>query len=371
MMFASRLTLSSKGLSGRWQSTGNICMVLCGLFLFESVNLAQDTSLPDPKLSWEIGPTGCQASLRGLAAPQPNVVWACGSGATVIRSVDGGASWTSCGPDTWPELEYRSIFAWNESRACIASAGSPAVILRTQDGGSSWQEVFRHASPAAFFDGLHFWDAERGIAFSDPVDGKLLLVETRDGGNSWQVSDPDLIAVSRPGEAGFAASNSALLLDVGGRAWIGTGGATSRQSRIYSRSSWQAEWQALNCPLPSASTQGIFSLASDGTRLVAVGGDYRPDQVSPVTAAVSSDGGRTWKLPAQPPSAYRSAVSWVVTSGHSFWLAVGPSGSDWSGDVDVWTQFSPHGFHALATVDDAVFAVGSQGKFARLAIAND
>lgn len=327
-------------------------------------------------LAWELGPTGTRASLRGLCAATDQVIWACGSGGAVIRSLDGGSSWTEVGPARFTELEFRSIHAWSEQRACIASAGTPAVILSTLDGGDSWQETYRHQSPQAFFDGLRFWDENRGVAFSDPVDGKLLIVETHDGGKSWSEIDRNLLPASRDGEAGFAASNSALALGRDGRVWIGTGGVVANTSRVFQRPGWEAKWQTSHCPIPSSAAAGIFSIARHSKQLVAVGGDYRAGEVSKLTAAVSTDDGASWSAATHPPPAYRSAVvampaQWSGGSTRVRYVTTGPTGSDISTDGHHWIPLNAQadasqGFHALATSPHEVFAVGSDGRFARL-----
>ncbi len=328
--------------------------------------------MPAVEVSWELGPTGTQASLRGLSAVDDQTIWACGSGATVLRSVDGGSSWRDCGPSGFAQLEFRSIHAWSETSACLASAGTPAVILRTDDGGDSWDEVYRCDARQAFFDALRFWDDQRGIAFSDPADGKLLVVQTHDGGKHWQPVATDLLPPALEGEAGFAASNSSLCVGAGGRIWIGTGGVVSPSSRIHMRAGWAARWEVVTCPLPSGPAQGIFSIAARrpaGSLLVAVGGDYRLDAESKQTAAFSNDFGTSWQLAKTPPSSYRSAVVGLpATEGSTItFIATGPTGSDYSTDGSDWTLFSHSGFHVLAvTPSGSVFAAGSNGRFARL-----
>ncbi len=326
------------------------------------------------EFNWEIGPTGTQASLRGLDAPSDQTVWACGSSATVIRSQDGGSSWIECGPTDFAWLEFRSIHAWDSNSACIASAGTPAVILRTTDGGRSWQEVYRHASPDAFLDGLKFWDEQRGIAFGDPIDGKFLVVESQDGGRTWAVATTSDQPGSLEAEAAFAASNSAMHLGDNGRVWIGTGGQTGQNSRIFTREDWDTTWVALPSPMRSGSAEGIFSLAYDGQsqRLVAVGGDYRAGEPSATVAAYSDDGGIQWKLADQPPSEFRSAVvrSPPLDRNVGWFLATGPSGTDVSEAGENWRRISDTGFHALAVPrrpgSSVMFAAGADGKFAVL-----
>ncbi|MEM8734034.1 MAG: YCF48-related protein [Planctomycetota bacterium] len=351
---------------------GFLCLPLMPLSFLGSA-AAQETAR---KFSWELGPTGSKSSLRGLAAPTDKAIWACGSQATVLRSVDGGNSWENVSPGGFDEVEFRSIHAWSATEACIASAGQPAVILRTDDGGESWQEVFRADDEAAFFDGMQFWDEERGIVFSDPVGATMLVLETNDRGATWATIEPGQLVPVLDGEAGFAASNSSIAVASGGRVWIGTGGQTVQESRVHMRTEWEKYWQAVPCPLESGSASGIFSIAMAAKRMVAVGGDYRPDATSKTTAALSDDDGKSWRLVKQPPPAYRSAVGFlplqkpvgnrVSQTESGLWIAVGPSGSDWSVDGDQWQNFSDTGFHVLAIGETRVFAAGSDGRFAVL-----
>jgi photosystem II stability/assembly factor-like uncharacterized protein len=324
-------------------------------------------------VEWELGPTGSKASFRSIAAPSSQVIWIGGSQGTILKSTDGGNSWANCSPLGFAALEFRGLHAWDAQRACAASAGSPAVILLTEDGGQSWSTRYQHDSPQAFFDGLRFWDANHGIALSDPVDGRWLMVETGDAGVSWQaLSDAPLASVD---EAAFAASNSALIVQGAGAAWFGTGGAPAEASRIFWRAAGDEPWQAAVCPLPSQQSSGVFSLAYQADIMVAVGGDYRPEAQSTLTAAWSEDRGRTWQAASVPPPAYRSAVVALPseaslyldqTSVAARFLATGPTGSDYSVDGRRWVNFTSTGFHALAATEQGLFAVGSEGRFARL-----
>jgi photosystem II stability/assembly factor-like uncharacterized protein len=337
--------------------------------------VAQEASA-QVSLEWDIGPTGSKASFRGISSPSANNIWLSGSRSTVLRSVDGGSSWINCSPE-YGELELRSIVAHSETHACIASAGTPAVILRTTDAGKNWKEVYRHDSKQAFFDGMKFWDEKRGVAFSDPIDGKFLIVTTDDGGSSWQQIDPSLLHQVTQGEAAFAASNSSLLIGEEGQIWIGTGGTNNAASRVHYRPNWQSAWQIQNAPIPSDAAAGIFSLYRspqkvDGKRplLVAVGGDYRPDASSLVTSVLSYDDGLTWQVAKNPPQQFRSAV--VAVEGPQptsvLWVTVGPNGSDYSLDGQVWSEFSTQGFHTISTFGQHVFAAGAGGRFARLKV---
>ncbi len=323
------------------------------------------------EFDWELGPTGTKASLRGLGVGADGSVWASGSGGTVLRSEDGGSRWEDVGPADASEADFRSIHAWDRRRAIIASTTAPAVVLLTTDGGASWREVFRESNPRAFFDALRFYSPDEGLLFGDPTDGVLWIGETRDGGRDWRRIDRRLLPEVDPGTAGFAASNSALVVAPDGRAWIGTGGAERRQARIYFRPPAGAAWRVADCPLPSGPSRGVFSIALGRVQgretLVAVGGDYRSEESSRPCAASSTDGGATWVAAAEGPGGYRSAVAFFQSGSRSMFVCTGPGGSDGSADGMRWHRLSSQGFHVLAASGNRLYAAGADGRFARLA----
>ncbi len=192
---------------------------------------------------------GSQASLRGLSVTahsttnQP-VVWASGSKGTILITSDLGKQWQSVGPAAYPELEFRSLHAWNEQSAMVASAGTPAIVLKTTDAGKSWREVYRDAHPKAFFDGLKFIDEKRGVLFGDPIDGCFTVLTTEDAGESWRMVTRDALPAAREGEAAFAASNSAMIVAEPGSIWIGTGGCNSPHSRVLVSHDFGKSWSA-------------------------------------------------------------------------------------------------------------------------------
>jgi photosystem II stability/assembly factor-like uncharacterized protein len=153
------------------------------------------------------------------------------------------------------------------------------------------------------------------------------------------------------------------------------------QSTVLRSNDLGQTWHDSLCPIPSGEASGVFSIASvPSGRLVAVGGDYRPDQHSPYKAAYSDDAGKTWHLSAVQPNAFRSSVVVLTTAEGSsdtegssdiegssqFWVATGPSGTDISPDGEHWVNGSTQGFHALAShPNGTLIAVGSEGRFGR------
>lgn len=330
-----------------------------------------DVETPIPRPAWLQLDTGSGASLRGISALDADTAWVTGSGGAVLRTLDGGETWQRLPVEGAEELDFRDVEAFDADTAVLMTAGQPARLYHTADGGRTFTLAHESPHPEAFFDGVAFWDRDRGLAFSDPVDGQFLIVRTEDGGRSWQPVPTDGFPVPLAGEAGFAASGSSLQLADGGRAWIGLGGAAAR---VLRSADYGQTWEVSNSPIyqgqPSA---GIFSLAVQDDLLVAAGGDYQQPERSEETLARSEDGGVTWALAATPPpSGHRAAVVFVEpgppTQPGMTVLSVGRSGCDLSRDAgNTWERFADDGFYTLSRGNDgSVWTAGSDGRTARL-----
>ncbi len=323
---------------------------------------------------WQSFDTRTQASLRGLVAVSKDVAWACGSKATIVETIDGGKSWLLHAIPNLKDVEIRSIHAWDSDKAIVATAGQPALILKTVDRGASWKTTYEHRSPQAFFDGLKFWNDRSGIAFSDPVDGGLLIVKTDDGGDSWKAIEPSAVPKTDTGEAGFAASNSSIHAFGSQLAWIGLGGGSDGPSRIFRTQDAGSTWTSHTAPsIVRGTSSGIFSIAFENkSKGIAVGGDYNKLSVDTENIAITEDGGLSWRAPqTNRPRGFRSSVlalpSISSLEPKSTWLACGPSGCDWSSDGEKWFALSETGFHVIDVAKDhAVWAAGSMGRVARM-----
>lgn len=340
---------------------------------------SQDEALPKTKDSgtaiagWHALPTGSDASLRGLSAVSSQVAWAGGSEGTVLRTIDGGSTWTRHPVPGAEELQFRDIEAFDDQRAVLMTAGHPARLYRTDDGGATFQLTHESPYAAAFFDGFDFWDEDRGLVMSDPVDGVLLLLTTDDGGRSWQRISKDRLPPTLEGEAGFAASGTNVAVSGSDLVWVGTGG---QAARVFRSDDGGRSWSVHATPMASgASSKGLFSIAfRDSQHGLALGGDYQEAENPAGNIARSNDGGKTWTtIQGPPPGGHRACV--VHLPGHSktTWLAVGRAGTDLSfDDGESWTPLSEVGFYAADVADDGtVWAVGDAGRSARLRWAAD
>jgi photosystem II stability/assembly factor-like uncharacterized protein len=315
--------------------------------------------------AWQLTPTGSTANLRGLSAVSADVAWTSGSQGTVLRTLDRGATWQNVSPPGTSSLQFRDIEAFDADTAVILSigTGTDSRVYVTSDGGRNWTLSFTNDHPDAFYDCMTFFDRKRGLALSDPVDGRFRLIATEDGGRSWRVVQADMPA-ALPGEFAFAASGQCLVSTGGKHAWFATGGGA--QARVFRSDDRGETWQVAATPIRSGPSAGIFALAfRDSRHGLAVGGDFATPTSAPDALAVTADGGATWRLVADPPNEYRSGAHWITGRDA---VVVGPSGSDVSQDQgQTWQRFDSGSFDTVDCANpNACWASGTQGRVAYL-----
>lgn len=334
------------------------------LLLFSSVTVPRVVAA-----QWQAQSSPTEVELRGLSVISPNVVWASGQRGTVVHTLDGGVTWLR---DTIPgagALDLRAIAATSPATAHAISIGDSSRVYRTADGGRTWSVRWSATRKGTFLDAIRFWDARHGIAMSDPVGGKLLVIVTDDGGDTWQEIPAERLPPALEGEGGFAASGTCLAVQGETDAWIATGGASS--ARIFHTSDRGRTWTVHDTPLRAGvASAGVFSVAFRDARHGTIsGGDYQKPDLRGRNLATTTDGGRSWTLTdsATSPAGYRSAVAYVPgTRAHTL-VAVGLTGTDVSTDDGrSWTSVDSTAYNSVAFASPtAGWAVGPKGRIAR------
>ena len=321
-------------------------------------------------LSWSTSTLDPDQSFRGLDAVDRTTAWVSGASVTggrgkVLRTTDGGTSWQDVGPADATGLNFRDVEAVDARTASILAIGEGEAsrIYRTTDGGATWTETFRNETPAAFYNCMDFSpDGQRGLAVSDPVDGRFRIAATQDGGRSWKVLPDDGMPDST-GEANFSASGDCLTIS-GEQAWFGSGG---ERSRVFSSRDGGLTWSATDSTIPAGEAAGVFALAfRTPGQGVAVGGDFAAPADGVDASAVSSNR-RTWRSGGDLTHLGED-VSWL---GHRL-VVVGQGGPVGGASVSdnggrTWQRFSDELFHTLdCTSDGACWAGGGGGRVGRL-----
>lgn len=338
-----------------------VCLIFssgCGSNHIEKKNLP----------AWQTQLSEGRTSFRGLCAVSEKIVWASGTDGSFARSIDGGQNWQVSKIAGAEKIDFRDIAAFDENTAIVFGIESPAKFFKTTDGGKNWRLVYDNNTLGLFFSAAAFWDSKNGIALSDPVKGRFFIVITRDGGENWKEVKNSPQAIK--GEGIFAASGSNITLPGKNKIMFVTG---CTASRVFTSTDKGAHWSFVNTPLESGTgSNGIFSIAMKNQKQgIIVGGDYKRENYTNSNTAVTTDGGKTWKLiEKNKPSGFRECVVFKDNSNTA--ITVGPNGSDVSfDDGNTWCNFSGRdGFHAAAFSPDgkSCWAAGGRGKIAKLTL---
>lgn len=313
---------------------------------------------------WQRQTIRSNADFRGLCVASPKVAWVSGTKGTYGRTTDAGKTWSVGIVRDAEKLDFRDVEAFSESTAYLLSAGpgEDSRIYKTTDGGKSWSLQFKNSEPAAFFDAIAFWDDKNGIALSDPVKGRFLLIVTADGGKSWNRLPEKSLPKTLPNEGAFAASGTCLVTRGEKDVWFVTGGAKS--ARVFHSRDRGQSWEVSETPtIAGTASAGNFSIAfRDKQHGMVVGGDYRKPNEIGATAAITSDGGKTW-TPLNKRLPFRSAVAWAKDR----WVVVGTSGSQVSLDNGAsWKPLDRENYNSVGfTSGGEGWAVGPKGRIAR------
>lgn len=305
------------------------------------------------------------ASFRGLSVVSEKVIWASGTGGTVVRTIDGGKTWNVMTVPKAEKLDFRDIEAFDANTAYILSIGSgdKSRIFKTTDGGVTWKLQFTNQSLLAFFDAMACWDESNCLAMSDPVKERFVLIRTDDGGANWKPVDTSKMPATTMSESAFAASGTCLITHGKDGVFLISGGGNARVFRSSDRGQ---NWTVVDTPIVrNRPGTGIFSIAmADASNGVLVGGDYEEPMDTAQSLAFTGDGGRTWKA-GSGLSGFRSGVTYVDKRTI---VAVGTNGSDITRNGGkTWKKLGTEDLNAVAAKGTkATWAVGPKGGVYKL-----
>ncbi len=310
-------------------------------------------------------------TLQAVSPVNDSVVWVGGHGGVMLRTLNGGRTWGRLATPGGDSLQFRDVHAVSADTAYALSAGpgTRSRIYRTTDGGASWQLQFLNRDSSAFYDCFDFWDAGHGIALSDAVHGRLVVITTADGGTTWTPLPPDAMPQAAPGEGGFAASGTCLVTARPSYVWIATG--AEGQGKVYRSANAGRTWDVAVLLFSRGSqTSGAVTLAlRDSVHGVVLGGDLSAPDAFRDNVARTTDGGRTWTLGAPPPfpgAVYGSAYAFGRDS--PLLVAVGPNGAAYSrDDGGSWTRLSSQAYWAVVFAGPKRgWMVGPAGRITRV-----
>ncbi len=267
--------------------------------LFASATLSFADGRSHPRLTPQ--DSGTTQGLIAVSPVSSRVVWASGRGGTFVVTTDGGKTWRAGVVPGAEALQFRDVQGVSDKVAYLLSIGTGADsrIYKTKNGGATWSLQFQNQDPGAFYDCFAFWTPRRGIAQSDPVNGRFPVIRTTDG-KTWQ-DIGDNLPPALDGEFSFASSGTCVAAQGKRNAWIVTGGASP--SRVLATDDRGDTWNAYDSPLRGSPSAGIFSVAfRDARHGIIGGGDLDPAAPPFDQTATSTDGGKTWTITDEQPN---------------------------------------------------------------------
>jgi photosystem II stability/assembly factor-like uncharacterized protein len=261
------------GFRRSWSSTATGCPFNWGGQDSAIVNFGVDV-VPAGTPGWTQQTSGITTALYTVKAVTPQIAWTAGAGGVVLRTTNGGNTWTSVGGGNLGTSDLYNITATSATTAFTTTSTTTATYLfRTTNGGTSWDTVFVQAG--GFLNAIHMFDANNGIAQGDPVGGRWTVIRTSDGGATW-VRD----TVNAPLQVGgeYGANNGLKAIGTNYIWWTpGTGNG------LYRTTNGGTTWTRVTLP-GSGFTAGIDFV---NTQYGVVGN-------SAGAAARTTDGGATW-----------------------------------------------------------------------------
>ncbi len=302
--------------------------------------------------------SGTDVSIRGLSVVNDKIVWVSGSKGKIGRSTDGGATWLWTTVPGFEKRDFRDIEAFDDQTAVIIAIAEPANILRTTDGGKTWTTVFTDTTKGMFLDAMAFADQKKGIVVGDPIDGNTYIATTSDGGRSWtKMLQPVIPAPA--GDGFFAASGTNVVYQKNGDFTAVSGG---KESRLLT----PAGASIMPGIIQGREMTGANSIVRSGNIAIVVAGDYENNKDTTNNCIYSHDNMKTWQAPVKRPRGYRSCVAQID---QQTYVTCGTAGIDITRDAGQHWQFiAPDSYNVCqkAKKGKAVFLAGGNGRIAKL-----
>lgn len=295
---------------------------------------------------WTEQSSGITTPIYSVSAVDNSIVWACGDGGVVLRTVNSGVTWTvTTSPD--PTVGLYAIKGINSLLALVVGASSSGgFAYKTIDGGLTWTQTF--SQPGGFMNSVTKFNGFPVCGMSgDPVGGRWSSFISFDFGSTW-----DSTGLYHPAAAGELGWNNSFCqpFDVGFFSFFGT-----NNTRIY-----QPFGNGLVLTHPTPGLVNSTAIWANDFNSLMTGGDIM---------LYSDDGGANWTN----VNAMGSGDILGITGAGSFWYYVRGSsvykssdnGSNWSNDH---TATGTYSHISLSPLGQYMWAVRSNGGISRNSI---
>ncbi len=253
-----------------------------------------------------------------------------GTGPGLTGVVHGAAGWLAVGGEGGPAGTVIQMGAAGILGSATAPAGQQPVVMTSPDG-ATW-------GPAAGAGSL----AGPGLTLTGAAaarSGYVVAGIQDDHGQPvaalwWSANLSTWVPQGSWTGSAPAGAASALMAVASGKAGFAAVGALGAHPAVWLSRDGQG-WRSRPLPVPAGASSAVLQrVAIQGHRITALGTRARPSGPAPF-AAVSVNGGSSWREIALPVPGGPASVTALVTAGGGF-LATGTLGAGGTQDVIVW-----------------------------------
>ncbi|MFH0893679.1 MAG: YCF48-related protein [Bacteroidota bacterium] len=150
--------------------------------------------------SWSLLNSGSSSNLKGVHFPTATVGYACGDAGEILKTTDGGSSWTSL-TTSFPGYWFWDIHFVNVDTGYVVGESDPGfnpsglgIVLKTLDGGSSWTTLMSGLSTPP--RDLFVLDKDTVFICGGAEQVNSRIAKSYDGGATWtQIGIPEMDAI--------------------------------------------------------------------------------------------------------------------------------------------------------------------------------
>lgn len=255
--------------------------------------------------------------LTGVFFINENVGWAVGNNSAIIKTINGGKSWSK---QTYSNFaNFNAVFFINENEGWII--GTYGTVVHTINGGTSWTLLTKGDQANGYtesFNELYFLNSKIGWIIGDNQSGGGgIILQTPDGGITWNKIVKDLpthlfslnVASSNRILVGGGFSGPGLLYDTydGGENWyvttMGADDFTIQGIGVYGSNIYLVcPWQ--NFSYVSTDDGSTWSKSTNFGNAGQIFVDNKAIWLIGGTIRLSTDNGETWTITTEANSEY-------------------------------------------------------------------
>ena len=185
---------------------------------------------------------------------------------TVVRTMDGGATWTDVAPADWNDAMLpTSAFFQNKDHAWLAQTDpvdfERGVFYHTSDGGATWkrQEVPFGAGTISFVDNLNGWIMV-GLG-AGAGSQAIAIFATHNGGATWtETYRRDTGEPEPAGEIPLSGSKQGITFRDLQHGWVAGSVPADNVVYLYATKNGGVNFQQQDIPLPDGITTAMLSV---------------------------------------------------------------------------------------------------------------